>query len=641
MTLHFQLPLASVNEKVEVSAAIPAIDPQSSTTSTTLSREQIATTPGADSTNSLNMITNYVPSAVVVHDQLHIRGGHQVSWLLDGVPVPNTNIASNVGPQFDPKDIDYIEIQRGGYSAQYGDRTYGVFNVVTRSGFERNREAEAVINYGSFNTTNDQLSFGDHTQRFAYYASVNGNRTDLGLETPTADVIHAANSGGGGFLSLIFNKTPNDQLRFVGSGRNDHYQVPNTPDDQLAGIRDVDNERDALVNFSWVHTASKGAVFTLSPFYHFNRAAYDGGATDFPVIPEQDRGSNYFGVVGNLALVSARHNARVGLQTFGEHENELFALTATDGSGLNLRQRQITTGHTEVFYAEDQFKVTTWLTLNGGVRLTHFSGLIQENSADPRVGAAIDIPRIHWVLRGFYGRYYQAPPLVTLSGPLLDLALAQGVDFLPLRGERDEQYEFGVAIPVLKTGWSLDLSHFHTNARNYFDHDALGNSNIFFPLTLERARIRGWEASLRSPRLFKRAQIHLAYSRQYAQAKGAVSGGLTDFSPPADEFFFLDHDQRDTLSTGLTIDLPGRAWASSNVSYGSGFLDGNGPDHLPPHTTFDISMGKSFGERWSAQVTGLNLADNRYLLDNSNTFGGTHFYDPRRVSVQVRYRFRY
>jgi len=77
--------------------------PQSSTTSTTLSREQIATTPGADSPNSLNMITNYVPSAVVVHDQLHIRGGHQVSWLLDGVPVPNTNIASNVGPQFDPR----------------------------------------------------------------------------------------------------------------------------------------------------------------------------------------------------------------------------------------------------------------------------------------------------------------------------------------------------------------------------------------------------------------------------------------------------------------------------------------------------------------------------------------------------------
>lgn len=641
VTLHFQLALASVKENVEVSAAVPAIDPQSSTTMTTVSREQIATTPGADNPNSLSMITNYVPSAVIVHDQLHIRGGHQVSWLLDGVPVPNTNIASNVGPQFHPQDIDYIEIQRGGYSAQYGDRTYGAFNVVTRSGFERNRQGEAVVSYGNFNTTNNEISFGDHTQRFAYYAGLNGNRTDLGLETPTAEVLHDANSGGGGFLSLIFNKTPSDQLRLVTSARADHYQVPNTPDDQLAGTRDIDNERDALVNFSWVHTLAKSAVVTLSPFYHFNRATYKGGETDFPIIPDQDRGSNYFGVVADLALVGKKHNARVGVQAFGERENEFFALAATDGSGLNLSQRLVTNGHTEVAYLEDQFKATSWLTLNGGVRLTHFSGLIQENSADPRIGAAIDVPKIHWVLRGFYGRYYQAPPLATLSGPLLDFALTQGVDFLPLRGERDEQYEFGMAIPIPKTGWSIDLSHYHTAAKNYFDHDALGNSNIFFPLTIDRARLRGTEVSLQSPRMSHRTQFHLAYSHMYAQARGGVTGGLTDFSPPADELFFLDHDERNALSTGFTIDLPRRTWASTNVSYGSGFLDGNGPDHLPAHTVFDMSVGKSFGERWSAQLTGLNLTDNRFLLDNSNTFGGTHYYDPRRVSVQLRYKFGY
>src|SRR5947207_7779726 len=130
------------------------------------------------------MITNYVPGAYMVHDQLHIRGGHQASWLLDGVPVPNTSIASNVGPQFDPKDIDTIEVQRGSYSAEYGDRTYGVFNVVTLSGFERNREAEWVASDGSFNQTSDQIICGDHTERFAYYVSLLGYGTDLRLVTP-------------------------------------------------------------------------------------------------------------------------------------------------------------------------------------------------------------------------------------------------------------------------------------------------------------------------------------------------------------------------------------------------------------------------------------------------------------------------
>ncbi len=62
---------------------------------------------------------------------------------------------------------------------------------------------------------------------------------------------------------------------------------------------------------------------------------------------------------------------------------------------------------------------------------------------------------------------------------------------------------------------------------------------------------------------------------------------------------------------------------------------------LPPHTTFDLSLGKSFGENWNVRLTGLNLVNHRYLLDNSNTFGGTHYVNPREISVQVKYRFRF
>jgi len=137
--LHFPLQLAHAVETVEVTDQPMNVSPTSSTSAALISREDIAQTPGADQANSLAMITSNVPGAYVVHDQLHIRGGHQVSWLLDGVPVPNTNIASNVGPQFDPKDIDYMEVNRGSYGAEMGDRTYGVFNIVPRTGFERSR----------------------------------------------------------------------------------------------------------------------------------------------------------------------------------------------------------------------------------------------------------------------------------------------------------------------------------------------------------------------------------------------------------------------------------------------------------------------------------------------------------------------
>ncbi len=165
--------------------ATPVEAPMDSVTPTTMvNRIDIQQTPGADRSNGMQMITDYVPATYVTHDMLHMRGGHQVEWLIDGVPIPNTNIAANLGPQIDPKDIDYLEVQRGSYDADYGDRTYGIFNIAPRNGFERDRECDLVISAGNFYQTNDQISCGGHTQRFAYYASLNGNRSNYGLQTP-------------------------------------------------------------------------------------------------------------------------------------------------------------------------------------------------------------------------------------------------------------------------------------------------------------------------------------------------------------------------------------------------------------------------------------------------------------------------
>lgn len=619
--VHAVMSLASAHAAVEVTASAAEVVPSSSATQSTVSRSEINRTPGADRTNSLSFITDYVPGAYVVHDQLHVRGGHQVTWAIDGVPVPNTNIASNVGPQFDPKDVDFVEAQRGGLLADYGDRAYGVFNVAPKSGFERQRMAELLLSYGNFNETDDQVSIGDHSDRFAYYVSANGNRTDHGLETPTFDNLHNLAGGGGAFTSLTYNSASGDQWRMVGSGRTDYYQVPNDSTQQADGLRDREREQDAFLVTTWLRPFGSIAALSVSPFFHFNRAALEPSTTD-------DRASTYFGGQAALAYAKGRHNAKIGVYAFGQRDNTLFALNTN-------RLRQIEYGDLEALFIEDQFKATTWLTFNGGVRLTRFAGGLTETAASPRIGAALRLPGVHWILRGSYGRFYQAPPLSTVS----DVLLGEGQAFLPLRGERDEQVGAGITVPW--HGWSLDLDLFRNAARNFFDHDALGNSNIFLPLTIDRVRVRGVEASLRSPRLFGRAKFHLAYSHQSVRGEGGVTGGLTDFSPPPDGFFYLDHDQRNTLSTGLYADLPSRYWMSINVSYGSGFLNGDGPGHLPAYHTEDLAVGKELGERWSLKLTATNIADARYFVDLSNTFGGSHVAEPRKVSVQVRYRFRY
>jgi outer membrane receptor protein involved in Fe transport len=297
----------------------------------------------------------------------------------------------------------------------------------------------------------------------------------------------------------------------------------------------------------------------------------------------------------------------------------------------------------EAFFIDDKFKPFSWLTLTAGMRPTRFSGGVSENAVSPRFGVSAVVPRLHWVLRAFYGHYYQAPPLITASGPLINFVQTSNLGFIPLHGERDEEHQFGVAIPF--RGWTLDADNFRTNVVNFFDHNNIGESNLFFPVTIAQAVIRGWELTLRSPRIANRAQIHLAYSNQIGEAGGAITGGLTHFSLPAG-LSPLDHDQRNTLNVGGDVSLPRRSYASANVYYGSGFHNafpgqpypGN---YLPQHTTFDLSAGKDFGERYSISLNGLNVANRRVELDNSVTFGGFHWSNPREIYAEFRYRFHY
>ena len=161
----------------------------------------------------------------------------------------------------------------------------------------------------TFYQTNDQISCGGHTERFAYYGSLNGNRSNLGLQPPTPAVIHDAENGFGGFGSLIFNVDPKDQLRLVISSRRDYYQIPVSSGmiNEIDGVpgaiyltpyppgtffqADGEQEADTFVNFSWVRTISPNALLTVSPFFHYNSANYSSNPNDLPTSTTDDRAS--------------------------------------------------------------------------------------------------------------------------------------------------------------------------------------------------------------------------------------------------------------------------------------------------------------------------------------------------------------
>ena len=667
--LHIPLKVAAAMQTVVVEGLADSGVAQDSVTPTTLiTRAMIDETPGANRTIGMEMITDYVPGAYMTHDMLHMRGGHQTSWLIDGIAIPNTKIASNVGPQIDPKDIDEVETQRGSYAAEVGDRTYGVFNVLPRNGFERTREGEVLFSAGNLDTGETQLSLGDHSATTAWYTSLTGSRSNYGLATPIATIYHDAANSQSGFVSLLRNQTASDQLRLTVQYRQDFFQIPYDPDTgdweqasgyyNSSGLRDGQTERDSFAIANWVHTISPKALFSLAPFYHFNQANYDSPTADYPVATTWHQTSNYAGTQADVRADAGPNNFSAGLYAFYQAENDLYGLTINDQSYAAKSVPNTTStanaGLVE-FHLSDHLRVNQWITLLGGMRFSIYQGGYTESAAYPRIGATVEIPRLHWVLRGFYGHFFQPAPVETVSSSFLNYVSSQQGEnaFVPLPSERDEEHQFGIQIPY--RGWLLDVTNVKNRVNNFLDHSNVGESNIYFPIAVDGALVRAWEATLRSPQLAHRGQFHLAYSNQIAEQRGNIIGGFAcgvatdpacDLGPG---YISVDHDQRQTLNTGFTANLPAQTWAAANVYYGSGFANGlaganqgpyNGP-YLPVHTTFDVSAGRVFGERWKLSASVLNATNHRVLLDNSITVGGFHFNDPRLISAQLRYRFHF
>jgi TonB dependent receptor/Carboxypeptidase regulatory-like domain/TonB-dependent Receptor Plug Domain len=664
--LHIPLEVAGSTESVVVNGAASSTAADTVTPTSLITRQTIDETPGADRTTGTEMITDYVPGAYMTHDMLHIRGGHQTSWLIDGVSIPNTKIASNVGPQIDPKDIDSMEGLRGSYDADLGDRTYGMFNVLPRNGFEFGRDGELFLYAGNPYTGEAQAAFGDHTEKTAWYASVTGSRSNYGLATPVAAIYHDATNSESGFVSLIRNQTPKDQLRLDGQYRQDHFQVPYDPDANdyecisdyycSTGLRDAQSERDSFVIANWEHTISPHALVSVAPFYHFNQSDYGSRPNDLPAATTWDQNSNYAGAQADGHFDVGWNSFSGGLYSFVQAERDRFGVI----DNKNDVTYPITPGNANAglaeFYLDDHLRLGKYVTLLGGERFSIYRAQLDESATYPRIGATVRIPRLNWVLRGFYGHFFQPAPILTVSSSVLNYAssLPGGENtFTPIPSERDEEHQFGIEIPY--RGWMLDVDTFKNRVNNFLDHSNLGESNMYFPIAVDGALIRAWETTLHSPSLWRYGQFYVTYSNQIAQQRGNIVGGFTCSIPtdPACDlgpnYISLDHDQRDTLNTGFTANLPAHTWFAANVYYGSGFSNGlaganqgpyNGP-YLPVHTTFDSSVGHSLGKNWKLSATVINVTNHRVLLDNSITIGGFHWNDPRMISVEARYKFHF
>jgi hypothetical protein len=201
----------------------------------------------------------------------------------------------------------------------------------------------------------------------------------------------------------------------------------------------------------------------------------------------------------------------------------------------------------------------------------------------------------------------------------------------------------------------LDVDTFKNRVNNFLDHSNLGESNMYFPIAVDGALIRAWEMTLHSPSLWRFGQFYVTYSNQIAQQRGNIIGGFT-CSIPTDpacdlgpQYISLDHDQRDTLNTGFTANLPAHTWFATMCTTGRDF-ERAGWAQTRGRTTGRTCRctrrstrrsGTRWASDWKLSATVINVTNHRVLQDNSITIGGFHWNDPRMFAVEARYRFKF
>ncbi len=208
----------------------------------------------------------------------------------------------------------------------------------------------------------------------------------------------------------------------------------------------------AFVIANWVHTLSPKALFSVAPFYHLNQADYDSLPTDS----------------------ARRHHLASELELCrrpGRRPSRRWAATASPPASTPSTRRRTTSSASWSTTARAPSQPNTGasarrrpgrvLSLRPSAprpihhparrrALLHLPRRLNESATYPRIGATVEIPRLHWVLRGFYGHFFQPAPLLTVSSSVLNYAgsLPGGENtFTPLPSERDEEHQFGIQIP--------------------------------------------------------------------------------------------------------------------------------------------------------------------------------------------------
>ncbi len=286
-------------------------------------------------------------------------------------------------------------------------------------------------------------------------------------------------------------------------------------------------------------------------------------------------------------------------------------------------------------YIQDTWQISKRFSANYGLRVdayTQNQSLGQSSVSDvvysPRFNFSYKLSKQDDV-RWSYDKLFDTPPL------------AQGaIVGQPIQPETLNQYDISIE-HRLPHGQTISLGYYYKDIRNQVDTGLL---------------IPGSEIGLYSAVNFQVGAVHgTEFSYNIAPAGGVgwdafVNGTYSVASPNGNDSTgaaaptYNDHDQRETVGTGLAYQWKSGASAALTFDYGSGLAS----SVVPPNTSrtsrtqTDLHMTTGdhlFGGKGGLGLDVTNLFDSRNVINFQSAFSGTRFQLGRSILISAFCKF--
>ncbi len=632
MNLTVPLTVAGSKTTVDVEASGAALVENTPSSHTDVDSALFSKLPTTSPGSGLNDAILFTSPSVAADSNgfFHPLGDHaQVSYSVDNQPISDQQ-SKLFSTQIPLNAVNSLELVTGAPNAEFGDKTSLVVNATTRSGLGAKPFGSFVAQYGSFGTVSEEATLGLGSAKFGNFIVINILRSGRFLDTPEFSPFHDVGTNGTIFDRIDYQPNARDAIHLNLFFARNWFQVPNTYD-QLG-----QDQRQRVLTFNiapgYQHTFNAQTLMTISPFIRRDHLNYYPSADftqDTPATLSQERLLTNYGVKADVSYVKGIHNLKVGTQIMQTRLNESFSLGLTDpafnavcvdagGNPLGLPSITLPSGcvgagalpnpdlqiglvpfdltrggslfhfngkkniNQFAFYIQDQLTLGNF-TLNPGLRVDQYNGIVTDTGFEPRIGASYLVKRTKTVLRASYSRTFETPyneNLILSSSTGIGGLASNGVGGTsenPIQPGRRNQYNTGVQQGIGKY-LQVDADYFWKYTNNAYDFDTLFSTPLTFPISWKKSKIDGVGIRVSTTEIHG-FQVFTTMGHTRARYFGPEVGGVIFNAAIDNSVFRIDHDQAFQQTTILRYQRPNHGpWMNFTWRYDSGLVAGSVPD---------------------------------------------------------------